>query len=506
MPRTAYIVLCVAAVLNAATPAAADGGLPSAAAEAYYRLHVENEPEGVYEWPERDLVFVQVRIPRAKGMTPDSIDSAELSATRRLMHTWLAGKAARRRVDEPLPPGMDFVRATCRKHLPMLEYASGWTFTGESLNFSRENGSEHIGATVFSLSKALDSIPAAYLAPVKDEVWINGMKHLAERNYAAQGDLPFMWSIGALDCLELSRKHDGRFPDWGAEDFPSALRTFFDAAASTWHDAPSEAIGEYAALRTELFEYLTTSQTAKGFLCDARNLVKPPPISESSECFPRISACTNIQITVVTNFVETASSITNVSKTTMAKDAQHMPSMPLAGEITVKTVQTGIAEIVTTQATTVTIETHAQLRRTDTEYSGEPRFEALFLSGGCLPNTPSPRTTAGIAAEKTFYAKASMDSRENAVLGALRENPGDKVLWNLYGRLLQARGEHLGAIICFRNALRLDMQYEFALTNLADEYRSAGRKKLSVGMAMLARGLASDPWCIKKAEAVLRGN
>ena len=78
------------------------------------------------------------------------------------------------------------------------------------------------------------------------------------------------------------------------------------------------------------------------------------------------------------------------------------------------------------------------------------------------------------------------------------------MLWNLYGRLLQSKKDWLGARICFRNALRLDREYQFALTNLALTYQAMGRRELAVPAAMVAYGLATDGWCKSQAEGVLK--
>ena len=103
-----------------------------------------------------------------------------------------------------------------------------------------------------------------------------------------------------------------------------------------------------------------------------------------------------------------------------------------------------------------------------------------------------------------MFGACAPGERERRVLEALRENPGDKVLWKLYGRLLQSKKDWLGARICFRNALRLDREYQFALTNLALTYQEMGHRELATAAAMVAYGLATDGWCKTQAEGVLK--
>ena len=88
-------------------------------------------------------------------------------------------------------------------------------------------------------------------------------------------------------------------------------------------------------------------------------------------------------------------------------------------------------------------------------------------------------------------------------MDALGENPGDKALWNFLGRIYQDRKDWTGAAICFRNALRLDPEFDYALTNLADCHKAMGHVRLAVGTAVLARGLSTNEWCAQRAEAIL---
>ena len=63
--RTGFL----AAALIVYAVGAALGEEPSVTALNFYRLRVKDKPQGVYEWPEEGLLFVQVRIPYAGSET-----------------------------------------------------------------------------------------------------------------------------------------------------------------------------------------------------------------------------------------------------------------------------------------------------------------------------------------------------------------------------------------------------------------------------------------------------
>ena len=57
-----------------------------------------------------------------------------------------------------------------------------------------------------------------------------------------------------------------------------------------------------------------------------------------------------------------------------------------------------------------------------------------------------------------------------------------------------------------RNALRLDREYAFALTNLAIIYHHLGFDELAFGAAIVVMGVTEDAWCRKEAEKLIRGD
>ncbi len=136
-----------------------------------------------------------------------------------------------------------------------------------------------------------------------------------------------------------------------------------------------------------------------------------------------------------------------------------------------------------------------------------PRMQELFLAGGREANTPTERLASGTDAIKLLYdSQATPKEKEASLKQALCENPGDKELWNYYGRLLMDRQEPLAAVCCYRNALVLDRQFVYPMVNLSKAYQQLGCNHLAWGLALLAHGLANDEWSIKESEALLLAN
>lgn len=490
----AALALCVAS--------AALGAEPSVTALNHYRLRVKDKPQGVYEWPSEGLLFVHVRIPYTGSETPEDMESAELRFAQRELFAWVAKEAGKQRVDPKLPYGMDTVRRRVREMYPLLEYTAEWRFSGECRTVSIEEKNERVYGMVCRKADVLACMPAAFLEPVSKDVWLRGLRELVAERYVGKGELAFMWRIGALDCLDVSRKNEAEFPAWDDPAVENAHRGFFETADATWKNVDSPARDEYVSVRKDIADYLISSETARRFRDAARAVALPADSVSWDMGAPVVGAETNVTVAVTTNRAESAGGVTNVSVAAQSR-TKFLPIMPLGDRIGVHSVRTDEETVVEVQTLTVVRTVRTVRRKTVSSFIAEPRFEKLFLGGGCLENKPAARTARGLAAERAFYAPGDMEERGRIILEALRENPGDKVLWNLYGRIFQSRGDFCGALVCFRNALRIDSGYEFALTNLAGVYREMGKRNLAVGTAVLARGVATDPWCIRHAEAVL---
>ena len=133
-----------------------------------------------------------------------------------------------------------------------------------------------------------------------------------------------------------------------------------------------------------------------------------------------------------------------------------------------------------------------------------PKMQKLFLGYGMSSNTPCARIGSGTSAIKVaFDSKVKVEDKVSALKLALCENPGDAELWNLYGRCLNDKGDKMSALICFRNSLKLNPDYEYPMVNLAKVYSDLGYKRIGVGLALMARGTAKDKWSIAESENVL---
>ena len=134
-----------------------------------------------------------------------------------------------------------------------------------------------------------------------------------------------------------------------------------------------------------------------------------------------------------------------------------------------------------------------------------PRMHQLFLSGGNATNAPSERIASGERAVEYAFGNYQAADKAKVLKNALCENPGDGELWNLYGRVLNDGGEKEAAVICYRNALRIDPTAEYPMVNLAVVYSELGYKRLSVGLAMYARTRARQKWSVDMSEKLITG-
>ena len=476
---TSKFILAAASAAIALSGVCGAEGTPSAAAAAYYQRHLKDKPQGVYEWPEGGLLFVQVHVPYVKG-TGEGIDADTLLAEHQELYAWLAGKAGERKVDPELPPGLDRVRRLVRANYPMWEYTADWEYKLDGQAFSREEVGKRVACVVCDKKSVEATMPNAFLDPVPDVTWLAGARELVGECYAGRDNVPFMEQIGLFDCAEMRGK--GKAPTSGSVTESPAYR-------------------EYLEVERETADYLASSDLARSLREAQKGLEGIPPQSDVEYAVPPERFVTNLAVHVSTNLAVAANAVTNVTEIPFVGITAVMPT---GGTVIQRSVRND-ESIITTVETSIVVRTRKVLvQRIARDYRALSKFERLFLSGGKLPNGVSARTERGKAAEQSFYGACVQEERERLVLEALRENPGDKVLWNLYGRLLQNKEDWIGARICFRNALRLDHEYQFALTNLARTYQAMGRRELAAAAAMVAYGVAADGWCKTEAEGVLR--
>ena len=470
----------IAAALVAAVAHGVSGaeGSPSDSA-AYYQRELKDRPQGVYEWPEKGLLFVQVHVPYLSDGS-ENLDANTLLAQHRELYAWLAARAGAKKVDPELPPGLDRARRLVRANYPTWEFTADWEYNLTGPAFSREEEGKRVACVVCDKKAVEATMPKEFLESAADDVWLAGARELVGECYASRVNVPFMEQIGLFDCAALWGK--GQAPQPG----PATERP-------AWR--------EYLEAERETADYLASSDLARSLREAQKALESIPARSDVDYAVPPERFVTNVTVHVTTNLAAAANAVTNKAVVSFDGIAAVMPA---GGTVVERSVRSD-ESIITTVETCMVVRTRRILvQRNARDYRASPKFERLFLSGGRDANETAARTERGKAAERAFFGACAPEERERLVLEALRENPGDKVLWNLYGRLLQNKKDWLGARICFRNALRLDPEYQFALTNLALTYQATGRRELAIAAAIVAYGVATDGWCKTQAEGVLK--
>ena len=449
MTSKSCLSLCVA--FCAALYAMAGMEIP-ALVSSFYQQRIKDSESGVYEWVEQGLLFVQVRVPEAKGDDAEEMEGRILLAEHRELLKWLAAQAAERRQDPVLPPALSRIRAFVRAEDPLWEYDAEWDYRFDGPHFSRRGVGERICCAVCGKKDVLATMPAGFLRATDKAAWIRGLCAVVRDRYRRAGNRPFLWEIGALDMLELVLDEGQTLDKWVSE----------------LGDAGNAVYAEYRAMQKELRSYLDTSSTAAWMRAEKTRLETLPD---------------KITFTLGPN---------------LDKEPPETSYAVVTNPIDELTFEVKVTE------TEVRRRRHT-LHKHVTRMAQDPRFEKLFLSGGALTNAPCARTAKGQAAEAAFFANGvqTVEERETLIREALRENPGDAGLWNLQARVMMGRKDPVGALIALRNALRLEPEHEFALTNLALVYRELGRGQLAVSVAMLARGLARDGWCLRELDKVL---
>ena len=204
---------------------------------------------------------------------------------------------------------------------------------------------------------------------------------------------------------------------------------------------------------------------------------------------------------VVTNVLGAVSLVTNaVTRSETGEDVKIFGESR-DGSVVETTVIGDVEEVIETK-TVVSVSKRLR-RRIERSISGEPLFGRLFLSGGEMPNQPVAQTEEGRTIAGAFQSNPESTENKAKLRAALLHNPGDKALWNLYGRMLEGSGDAMAALICYRCSLKLDPQYGYALVNFARVADQLGYDRLSVAHAIFARGISEDPWCVKNTEILL---
>ncbi len=183
---------------------------------------------------------------------------------------------------------------------------------------------------------------------------------------------------------------------------------------------------------------------------------------------------------------------------------QYVQSSPLVKTMAEEIAALSVPQVVTNRTSVMNAQGTALTEKIEiVKVTRFPRMQRLFLNCLAETNYPTARLPSGTAAIAGVQnPKATVDEQEKLIRAALCDSPGDKELWNYFGRVLMSKNDNLGAIICFRNALKLDARFVYPIVNLARAYKALGRNSLSLGTAVVGRGLATDAWSIRELDKI----
>ena len=436
-----------------------------------YKAEVLGKATGVYEIG--DDLYVHVQMPAGKGGISSALKMKAVAKANNLLLNWaIEYTKADRQKSESLPAGFAAI-------VNLLDDANPlWRFGDWKVKFS---GQEHVGMSNGSFwmgqfaSKAdiVAQIPKSFRNPAPDEKSaVSALKLMLPQMLKNSSQRVFE-ACGAIDCASTTSTN-------------ANLRKEYDNVAVL--------VGEY--LKSSQFAERTRQIAAS---------VRGPRTTETWADDENIAeAVTNVVVTISTNRLFDVVVQTNkCSSVQTAKDRVKV-GVSLGGCVQVETFSSLPEEVVETRTTIVKETRSAKRTRTVRVETGNPRFEELFLSAAELANEPMARTPVGRAAEKAFFGGGFPDMELDAIVhDALCENPGDAGLWNLYGRLRYKSGDKIAALICYRNALKLDAKLQYALVNIAIVYKDLGFAKLSIGPAILSLGLSDNKWCDDRAIELL---
>lgn len=441
----------------------------------YYSQFVSRNPTGVFE--NDGKVYVHVRIPRkvAKDTARKARVMALPEVNRQLCNWGVAQRlGARRQKILTESPGVLLVNDLLARFEPNWMFHE-WRLTVAGREFPVEcDDRDFLVGFSFDKDKLIASIPQSFSKPPTQEELLHVLPEVLPRILSSERRELFLRQAGVLDMV-----------------------------ADAIEDEDVCGLSEYQDLGNRLDRYLDDSPLMKEMKVRAES-IRGPHIKTSWR-MDELQRNTDHSVNKVshTNLCSSALATTNEVIRLQSDDEQTTWGSSAFDEVSERVVdfEEGVVEVVITRMTVERV--RYALHRIETQVEGRPSFEDMMLQNSLDKVSATPSTDLGKVAIKTFGAKGSLESKENSIRAALRKNPGDWVLWNLYGRCFQSQKEHIAAVICFRAALKLNPEYEFAWTNLATTYADLGYKRLALGAAVMAKGFATDNWCVSRAEEIL---
>lgn len=261
---------------------------------------------------------------------------------------------------------------------------------------------------------------------------------------------------------------------------------------------------EFAEVADAVGVYLDSSAEAKT-IADHAKTIKGPVVDEKQTDFQNAPIIKKSEsVSVVTNILERTVAGSNVIDRVQTADERAKVGMVCGGKVRETRVEKDEMEFVETKTVTTTTIRRIVRRRSTRSVVARPRFEELFLKGGDAENAKVPQTEVGRKAAAVYFDSITpVEGKQQAVMEALRENPGDVQLWNMAGNFFMQRDDFIGALICFRCAAKIDASDENMLVNLARVYEKLEKGSLSKGMAVMAYGFAKGDWAQKESGRIL---
>ena len=478
--RSCVAILCAspALVLAEMEPEIDAGG-----AFSHYQTFIQTRETGVYEW--NGMLFVQVKLPlNDKKRSQARAKMEAILVADKLVRQWAIDHTASYRNKGNkgnIPEGISLAQNISTKFAPEWIFRD-WTIRTAIREFPHQvKDGYYILGQVFDRDKLFKSIPATFLVPLPEVNWCESLPTIVRKEISGNMQSVFLYECGAPDLIVLSNNTNG-----------------VDFATTAWGK-------EFLDVDRSISSFLSDSVFARKLKERVKRITGPHIVTNWAETSSAPIVTKDLYVSVVTNPPLTRVVATNHYNRAQTKSEVERWGGSNGAEVQEMSLESEEAQIVS-KITRTTIETINVVRRRKVCVSiGDAKFEKIFLSAGKMPCRPATQNAAGRRAVSVYTGPTDLVEKEHALENALSENPGDKELWNLYGRCLMTHGETMGAIICFRQAIRLDEKYEFALANLADAYMSLGYKRLAFGTAIVARGLARSEWCIKRTEAILMG-
>lgn len=474
----------------------------------FYQDSLFGSPSGIRE--HGGWTYFQSRVPMQDAVSGrEKARRTAVAGLDRLVLRWMIDQSVAKRGPDEVPhltPGASLVRELVREVVPEYEFGKIEIPPVNLVQLAEQtDGNSFVVASASKTADLLRAVPGDIGAPWPTERWTAAAKDAVRRRY--RNDIAgFVAEAGAFDILSVGcNETEGTFPSVEQDGFPDALASFIrENGMKGIAGGDESALREMKDFVEALAQYAASSETAGTFRSRALSLQQSLPVESTVFGTPVTVAETNRVISVETNWIERAETVSNRFVRTLAEGSSLRGAIPYGGQVLVEHESTPAFVVITNETVTILYRTEVPAETVRAVETGRPQFERLFLAAGTLPNAASPQTDRGAAAVSLGYkGGVSSARREAALMDALGENPGDKTLWNFLGRIYQDRRDWIGAAICFRNALRLDPEFDFALTNLADCHKALGNVHLAVGTAVLAKGLATNEWCDKRASAIL---